>query len=132
MLRYAWAGGIVFVVALLSEAVITAVIPIDQDDSAAKIASEVDDHRKLLLVAAYLSAVYAVAFVIWLCRLHQLLRSQPGQPPVLGSLVLIGGVLFVALHGVSDIGIYGLLGGKLASYHDEGLTYTLYLMTFAL
>jgi hypothetical protein len=49
--------------------------------------------------------------------------------------VLIGGVLLVALHAVSDIGIYGLLGGKLATYgaqHDQGLSYTLYLLTYAL
>jgi hypothetical protein len=30
-------------------------------------------------------------------------------------LVLVGGVLFVTLHAVSDIGITGLLGAKLAS-----------------
>ena len=41
-------------------------------------------------------------------------------------------MLLVALHGVSDVGIYGLLGGKLASYHDEAISYTLYLLTFAL
>jgi hypothetical protein len=44
-------------------------------------------------------------------------------------------VLFVTLHAVSDIGITGLLGAKLASYgaqHDPGVSYTLYLMTFAL
>jgi hypothetical protein len=133
--RYAWAAGIVFVVALLAEAVISTAIPINQDDSAAKIATEVHKHRDVMLVAAYFSCVYVVAFVIYLCRLHQLLREQPGQPPFLGSLVLIGGVLFVALHGVSDIGIYGVVGSKLASYgaqHDEGVTYTLYLLTFAL
>jgi len=48
---------------------------------------------------------------------------------------LIEGVLLVALHGVSDIGIYGLLGGKLAAYgaqHDQGLSYSLHLLTFAL
>ena len=36
---------------------------------------------------------------------------------------------------VSDIGIYGLLGGKIAAYaahHEQGLSYTLYLLTFAL
>ena len=36
---------------------------------------------------------------------------------------------------VSDIGIYGLLGGKIATYaahHDQGLSYTVYLLTFAL
>jgi hypothetical protein len=88
-----------------------------------------------VLVAAYLSSVYAVAFVIYLCRLHQLLRGQGPQPPFLGSLVLVGGVLFVSLHAVSDVAIYGLLGAKLASYgahHDQGLSYALYLMTFAL
>ena len=133
--RYAWAGGIVYVVSLLAEAVLTGTIPINQDDSAAKIATEVADHRRVVLVAAYLSAVYAVGFVIYLCRLHQLLREQPGPPPFFGSLVLVGGALFVALHAVSDVGIYGLLGGKIASYaaHDnQGLTYTLYLLTFAL
>ena len=41
--------------------------------------------------------------------------------------MLIGGVLFVALHSVSDIGIYALLAGKVASCaapHDNGLAYT--------
>jgi hypothetical protein len=133
--RYAWAAGVVFVAALLTEAVISAAIPINQDDSATKIATEVARHRELVLVAAYLSSVYAVAFVIYLCRLHQLLRGQGPQPPFLGSLVLVGGVLFVSLHAVSDVAIYGLLGAKLASYgahHDQGLSYALYLMTFAL
>jgi hypothetical protein len=49
--------------------------------------------------------------------------------------VLLGGALFVALHSVSDIGIYALLAGKIASYaaqHDNGLAYTLYLLTYAL
>ena len=48
--------------------------------------------------------------------------------------MLIGGVLFVTLHGVSDVGIYGLLAGKVAAYsaqHEHGLSYTLYLLTFA-
>ena len=133
--RRAWAAGIVFVLALLAEAVISAGIPINQDDSAAKIAGALHDHRKTVLVAAYLSAVYAVAFVIYLSKLHELLRGVAQGPRVLHSLVLIGGVLLVALHGVSDIGIYGLLGGKLATYaaqHDQGLSYTLYLLTFAL
>jgi hypothetical protein len=133
--RYASAAGVVFVVALLAEAVISAAIPINQNDSAAKIATELAQHRERLLVAAYLSAVYAVAFVVYLCRLHQLLRARSAQASLLGSLVLIGGVLFVTLHAVSDVGIYGLLGGKLASYgaqHDQGISYTLYLMTYAL
>ena len=133
--RYVWAAGLVFVVALLAEAVISTAIPLTQDDSATKIATEMDKHRDVVLVAAYLSIVYAVAFVIYLARLHQLLREQAAGPPFLATLVIVGGVLFVVLHAVSDVGIYGLLGGKLAAYgaqHDHGLTYTLYLLTFAL
>ena len=52
----------------------------------------------------------------------------------LGTLLLVGGVLFVALHAVSDIGIYGVLDGKLAAFgaqHDHSVSYTLYLMTYA-
>jgi Domain of unknown function (DUF4386) len=133
--RRAWAAGIIFVLALLAEAAISAGLPINQDDSAAKIAGVLHDHRDTVLVAAYLSIVYAVAFVIYLAKLHDLLRdgAQPSGP--LHSLVLIGGVLLVAMHAVSDIGIYGLLGGKLTTYgalHDQGLSYTLYLLTFAL
>jgi len=130
--RRAWVAGIVFVVALLAEAVISTGLPINQDDSAAKIARELQDHRKTVLVAAYLSAIYAVAFVVYLAKLHDLLRGAAPCPRVLDSLVLIGGVLLVALHGVSDVGIYGLLGGKLATYGDHGISYTLYLLTFAL
>jgi hypothetical protein len=133
--RRAWAAGIVFVVGLLAEAVISAGIPINQDDSAAKIAGALHDHRNTVLVAAYLSVVYAVAFVIYLAKLHGLLRGATPRARILHPLVLVGGVLLVALHGVSDIGIYGLLGGKLATYaaqHDQGLSYTLYLLTFAL
>ena len=133
--RRAWAAGIVFVVALLAEAVISAGLPINQDDSATKIARQLQDHRHTVLVAAYLWAVYAVAFVIYLAKLHDLLRRVSPPPGTLHSLVLIGGVLLVALHGVSDIGIYGLLGGKIATYaahHDQSLSYTLYLLTFAL
>jgi uncharacterized protein DUF4386 len=133
--RRAWAAGIVFVVALLAESVISAGIPVNQDDSAAKIAGALRDHRTTVLVAAYLSAVYAVAFLIYICKLHDLLSGVTRRPRALHSLVLVGGVLLVALHGVSDIGIYGLLGGKIATYaaqHDQGLSYTLYLLTFAL
>jgi len=133
--RRAWAAGIVFVVALVAEVVVAAAIPINQDDSAAKIANALHDHRTRALIIAYLSVVYAVAFVIYLCRLHDLLRQASGPPRTLHSLVLVGGVLLVALHGVSDIGITGLLGAKLATYgaqHDPGVSYTLYLMTFAL
>jgi hypothetical protein len=133
--RRAWAAGIVFVLALLAESGISVGIPVNQDDSAAKIARALHDHRNLVLLATYLSAVYAVAFVIYLSKLHDLLRRVTQGPRVLHTLVLVGGVLLIALHGVSDVGIYGLLGGKLATYgaqHDQGLSYTLYLLTFAL
>jgi hypothetical protein len=130
--RWAWLGGVVYVAALLIEAIVSTAISANQNDSAAKIASEVHRHRDAVLVAAYFSAVYAVAFVIYLAKLHQLLREQAGPPPFLGTLVLVGGVLFVALHTTSDVGIYGLLGGKLAAYDNESVTYTLYLLTFAL
>jgi hypothetical protein len=130
--RRAWAAGIVFVVALLAEAAISAGIPINQDDSPAKIAGALRDHRTTLLVAGYLSTIYAVAFVVYVAKLHDRLRGVSQRPGVLHTLVLVGGVLLVALHGVSDVGIYGLIGGKLATYHDEGISYTLYLLTFAL
>jgi hypothetical protein len=133
--RRAWSAGIVFVVALLAESVITGGIPINQDDSAAKIAREVHEHRDRVLIAAYLSSIYALAFVIWLCKLHDHLRRSIAEPRVLHSLVLVGGVLMIALHATSDVGIYGLLGGKIATYaaqQEQGLSYTLYLLTFAL
>src|SRR5262249_6206381 len=84
---------------------------------------------------ACLSVIYAPAFVIYLSRLHELLRPHTAAAPGLGSLVLIGGVLFVSLHAVSDIAITGMLGAKVAAYsaqHDPGLSYSLYLLTFAL
>ena len=64
--RRAWAAGIVFVLALLAEAVISTGIPINQNDSAAKIARALQADKQTVLVAGYLSAVYAVAFVIYL------------------------------------------------------------------
>jgi hypothetical protein len=134
--RYAWAAGIVFVVALVGEAVVSVSgVRVNQNDSAATIAASLADHREQILVAAYLSVVYAGAFPIWLVKLHRLLSGSPDRTGVLGPLVLIGGTLFVALHAVSDVGIYALLGSKLASFgaqHDPGNSYTLYLMTFAL
>jgi hypothetical protein len=133
--RRAWVAGIVFVVALVAETAISVGLPINQNDSPAKIAGALHDHRRTVLVAAYLSVVYAVAFVIYIAELHARLNDVTQCPRFLRTLVLIGGVLLVALHAVSDIGIYGLLGGKLATYaaqHDQGLSYTLYLLTFAL
>ncbi len=133
--RYAWVAGILFVLALAAEAAVAFGVGVNQDDSAAKIATALYDHRQRLLVIAYLSVVYAAMFPIYLSRLYLLLRGESGRPRVLGSLVLAGGLLFVALHAVSDVGITGLVGAKLASFgfqHDQGVSYTLYLMTFAL
>jgi hypothetical protein len=133
--RRAWLAGVVFVVALLAESVIGGAIPINQDDSAAKIAAALAKHHKREVVIACLSVIYAAAFVIYLCLLHDLLREASGRTRALHSLVLIGGVLLVALHGVSDIGITGMLGAKVATYsaqHDPGISYTLYLLTFAI
>jgi hypothetical protein len=133
--RYAWVAGIVFVVALLAESVVATGIGLTQNDSPAKIASGLHQHRERALVIAYLSAIYAVAFVIYLCSLYNLLRRDAGDARILTYFVLVGGVLFVALHAVSDVGLTGLLGAKLASYgdqHDPGLSYTLYLVTYAL
>jgi len=133
--RYAWVAGIVFVVALLAESVVATGIGLTQNDSAAKIAGGLHEHRERALVIAYLSAIYAVAFVIYLCSLYNLLRRDADDARPLTYLVLVGGVLFVALHAVSDVGLTGLLGAKLASYgdqHDPGLSYALYLVTYAL
>ncbi len=133
--RYAWAAGIGFVVFFVAETVVAIGIPANQNDSAAKIAAALHDHRGRLLVIAYLSVIYAALFVIYLTKLNQLLRAETDRPQLLGSWILAGGVLFVALHAVSDIGITGLLGAKLATFgaqHDPGTSYTLYLTTYAL
>jgi Domain of unknown function (DUF4386) len=133
--RYAWIGGILFVVALVGEGVISVGFGVSQDDSAAKIAHALDDHHDRLVLVFSLCILYAVGFVVWLTRLDDLLRRATSERRFFASWVLIGGVLFVALHSVSDIGIYALLAGKVASYaaqHDNGLAYTLYLLTFAL
>ncbi len=133
--RYAWAAGIVFVVALAAEVVVALGVGLTANDSAGKIARGLHEHHTRLLVITYLSAVYATAFLIYLGSLYNLLRGDTGRPRILGSLVLVGGVLFITLHAVSDIGITGLVGAKLASFgsqHDPGIPYTLYLMTYAL
>ena len=134
--RYAWIGGILYVVALITEAVISLGFKISQDDSAAKIATSLDDHDKRLILVFCLCILYVAGFVIYLTRLDDLLRQASNDRRFFfSSWVLIGGVLFVTLHGVSDVGIYGLLAGKVAAYsaqQEHGLSYTLYLLTFAL
>jgi hypothetical protein len=133
--RCAWVAGILFVVALVTETVVAIGVGVNQDDSAAKIANALDEHHQRLLVIACLSVVYAAMFPIYLSRLYNLLRADTDRGRVLSPLVLIGGVLFVALHAVSDVGITGLVGSKLASFgsqHDQGMTYGLYLVTFGL
>jgi hypothetical protein len=131
----AWAGGILFVLALVAESIVSVGVSLSQDDSAAKIAGGLHAHEERLILVACLSVVYAVGFTVYLWKLHELLRGARGGPARLGPLVLVGGVLFVSLHAVSDIGVTGMLGAKVASYaagHDPGLSYTLYLLTFAL
>jgi hypothetical protein len=131
--RYAWAAGVIFVLALLVDFVIAASIPINQNDSAVKIATELNANSTRLLVIAGVCVVYAAMFPIYLWKLSDLLGVD--QRRTIVSLVLVGGVLLVALHAVSDIAITGLVGAKVASYsvqHDPGISYTLYLMTFAI
>jgi hypothetical protein len=133
--RYAWIGGILYVVALITESVISLGFKISQDDSAAKIANSLDDHHKRLILVFCLCILYVIGFVLYLTRLDDLLRRGSNDRRFFTSWVLIGGVLFVTLHGVSDVGIYGLLAGKVAAYsaqHEQGLAYMLYLLTFAL
>lgn len=135
--RYSWLAGLVFVSFLVAEAVASVAIKADQNDSATKIARELADHRKTLIVVACFSVIYAAGFVVYLPRLLALLRvpDDTSYPRFLPSWIVIGGVLFVTLHGVSDIGIDGMVGAKIATYsvsHDPGLSYMLYLLTFAL
>jgi Domain of unknown function (DUF4386) len=133
--QYAWAAGLVFVVALLAELVFAIGIPLNQNDSASKMANELSNHAERLIVIACLSVIYTAAFVIYLWKLYYLLRGAPQRPNTLSSLLLVGGVLFVSLHAVSDIGITGMVGAKVASYsahHNDGIAYALYLLTFAL
>lgn len=133
--RYIWAAGIVFVVALLAETIVGSGFGVTHEDSATEIANAMAAHRGRLLAIAYLSTIYAPMFVIYLWKLYDLLREGADRRPALGSLVVLGGVLFVTLHAVSDIGITGLMGAKIASFgaeHDPGVTYSLYLLTYAI
>lgn len=133
--RYAWAGGIVFVLALLAESIVAVGIGLTHQDSAATIAAGLHAHEGRMIAIACISIVYAVAFVVYLWKLYVLLRGDPARPSDLSTLVLVGGVLFVTLHAVSDIGITGMLGARVASYsaaHDQGISFSLYYLTYAL
>ena len=132
--RYAWAAGIIYVVALVAESVVAVGVGLTQNDSAGKMATALYEHRTRLVVIACLSVVYAASFLIYLWSLYNQLRGTPDRSRILTPLVLAGGVLFVALHAVSDIGITGLVGAKLAAYgaqHDHSVSYSLYLTTYA-
>ena len=134
--RYAWVAGILYVLAVVAESAIGLGVGINQNDSAAKIATELADHRTRLVVIEGLCVVYTAMFPIYLWKLYdRFLRTDVDGSRALGALLLVGGVLFVALHAVSDVGLYGVLDGKLASFgaqHDHGISYTLYLLTYAL
>ncbi|HXD70279.1 MAG TPA: hypothetical protein VN615_10495 [Gaiellales bacterium] len=133
--RWAWMAGIVFVLALLAESVVATGIGLTHQESAATIARGLHAHEQRMIAIACISIVYAVAFVVYLWKLYLLLRGDPARPNDLGILVLVGGVLFVTLHAVSDIGITGMLGARVASYsaaHDQGLSFSLYYLTYAL
>ena len=133
--RYAWLAGILFVLAVLAESAIGLGVGINQNDSAAKIANTLADHRNRLVVVEGFCVVYAAMFPIYLWKLYdRLLHTDAEGSRALGSLLLVGGMLFVALHAFSDIGIYGVLDGKLATFgaqHDHSVSYTLYLLTYA-
>ena len=132
--RYAWAAGIVYVIALVAESAVAVGVGLTQNDSAAKMARALYEHRTRLVVIACLSVIYTASFLIYLWSLHHELRGTPDRPRILAPLVLAGGTLFLALHAISDIGITGLVGAKLAAYgahHDHSISYSLYLTTYA-
>ncbi|HEY2868719.1 MAG TPA: hypothetical protein VGJ11_04385 [Gaiellales bacterium] len=112
--RWGWMAGIVFVLALLAESVVATGIGLTHQESAATIARGLHAHEQRMIAIACISIVYAVAFVVYLWKLYVLLRGDPARPNDLGILVLVGGVLFVTLHAVSDIGLTGMLGARAA------------------
>jgi hypothetical protein len=133
--RYAWAAGVVFVVAVVVETAISVTIPISANDSATKIATELAAHRTRLLAVFCVCVVYAASFPLYLWKLYDLLQVNERRSRTLGVLIFVGGGLQIALHATSDVAIYGLLDAKLASYathHDPGISYALYLATYAI
>jgi hypothetical protein len=55
----------------VAETVISVGVGLNQNDSAAKIASTLHGYREALLVAAYLSVIYAAMFLIYLGPRHR-------------------------------------------------------------
>jgi hypothetical protein len=55
--RYAWAAGIIYVIALVAESVIAVGVGLTQNDSAGKMANALYEHRARLVVIAGLSAL---------------------------------------------------------------------------
>jgi hypothetical protein len=87
-------AGILYVLAVVAESAVGLGVGINQNDSAAKIASELADHRTTLLVVTCLCVVYAAMFPIYLWKLYDLfLRTDADGSRALGSLLLVGGVL---------------------------------------
>jgi hypothetical protein len=101
-------AGIIFVIALFAESVVATGAGLTQNDSAAKIAAGLHEHRARLLVIAYLSPVYAVTFAIYLGSLYKLLRGDTERAGILGYLVLVGRRVFF-LQGFG-------LGGVIATF----------------
>lgn len=133
-MRLAWVAGIVFVAALVAESLISVGVGLTHDDPTGKVAAHLSEHHQRLVVIACLSVVYAPMFLIYLSGLHAVLRGTTGRSRWLASWILLGGTLLIAMHAVSDIGITGLLGAKVATYaaqHDPGLSFALYYVTFA-
>jgi hypothetical protein len=60
--RYAWLAGILFVLVVLAESAIELGVGINQNDSAAKIANTLADHKNRLVVVEGFCVVYAVMF----------------------------------------------------------------------
>src|SRR5579863_2416489 len=83
--RYAWAAGILYVVALVAETVVGVLGGgLSQNGSAAKIANTLYGHHGRLLVVTYLSVVYAAMFLIYLSKLYDLLRRDTDRTRFLG------------------------------------------------
>lgn len=75
-------AGIPSVLALVADFVVAGSIPVNQNDSVAKIATELDAHRTELLVLAGVCVVYVAIFPIYLWKLYDELRGKAdGRKP---------------------------------------------------